>query len=178
MIELLRAALWIRPPAPARATLEAALDSARLRFGGPRFEPHVTLLGGIELPAAQAQPRLQQLAHGLKPFTIRLDRIDRRPGEYFRRLFLRVEPRPGLAAARRAAQSCFDGKGGAEFEPHLSLVYGDAAVAVQELAEFETLVGLEFGVESLCLVNAAREVPVEQWRTVAEATLAPDEGVE
>jgi len=178
VIELLRAALWIRPPAPARAQLEAALDGARLRFGGPRFEPHVTLLGGIELPAAQAQPRLEQLAHGLKPFTIRLDRIDRRPGEYFRRLFLRVVPQPGLEAARRAAQSCFGGSDGADFEPHLSLVYGEAPITASDLAEFEALAGLDFQVESLCLVNAARDVPVEQWRTLAEATLAPEEGVE
>jgi len=178
MTELLPAALWIRPPAPARARLEAALDRARLRFGGPRFEPHVTLLGGIELAPQQAQPALQRLAHGLRPFTIRLGRADRRPGDYFRRLFLRVEPDPALEEARRAAQACFGGADGAAFEPHLSLVYGEADIRPEQLPEFDDLAGLEFPVESLCLVNAARGVPVELWHTLAEATLGPAEGVE
>lgn len=95
MTQPVAASLWIKPAGPARDRCREACERARARHGGPHFEPHVTLLGSIALPADEAERRLQQLAQRLQPFELRLNGIGR-GHTHFHRLFAEVELTPPL----------------------------------------------------------------------------------
>lgn len=176
MTQPLHASLWIKPTATARDPCRDACDRARGRYGGPRIEPHVTLLGGIESTPEDAGKKLKQLAARIPPFELKLKRVGI-GHEYFHRLFVIVALTPELRDARRAAEEIFE-QGPGRYDPHLSLVYGDQALDHSATAGFEQLLDLSFTVESLYLVTAARGVPVEEWRTLAESTLRPESGAE
>jgi len=140
----------------------------RERGGGPAFEPHVTLLGGIEADATEAAGKLEGLAARIRPFTLELGRLDWRE-ERFRCLFAVVEPSAELAAARRAALEAFGVAPAEPYEPHLSLLYGelDAAVKRELAAAAGGRLDISFEAVAVELVNTSRSIPVERWRTLA-----------
>jgi hypothetical protein len=67
-----------------------------------RFEPHVTLLGGLVGSQPSLSSKTRQLASCVEPYEIQLGEIDYLD-EFFRSLFIRVAPtRPVLEANRKA----------------------------------------------------------------------------
>src|SRR5262245_25437914 len=70
-----RCSLWLVPAgAPARR-LAALIDRLARRCGSPRFEPHVTLLGGLRRGPASGTAALERLAAAIAkrgPFAVRL----------------------------------------------------------------------------------------------------------
>lgn len=68
--------VWGLPPedrlAPRLRELMGALRSA---FGGPLFEPHVTVVGAIELTEEDALKRFRSACDGLKAYTATVDRV-------------------------------------------------------------------------------------------------------
>jgi len=59
--------LWFKPPAgPLAVQLVQEVAAQAKDFGGPLFEPHVTLLGGISCDRDNALATSQQLANKLK----------------------------------------------------------------------------------------------------------------
>jgi len=167
--EIFRGSLWIRPTDPALGQLAYAMSRARERCGGPEFEPHVTVVSGIELPAGEAKRRLERLADGFLPFSVHLSGLDWYSDRY-RCFFARVETGPELLSLHRRAQDVFEVRNREAYEPHLSLAYGDVTVdRKRELAGELGGLDVSFQAEALCLVNATREVPVEQWQVRFES---------
>ena len=172
--ELLRASVWVRP---AGETLERIQKFVRLahKHGGPgtHVPPHVTLLFGMETTRDSAELKLKHLAARVKPFTVKLGKIGWHE-DYFHCLFATVEPNEEIAAAQREAYEAFDMKPAPPFAPHLSLLYGnlDEAAKKKLAAEAGNTLDLSFEVRSVHLVNASTGVPVSEWHTLAEHTLA------
>ena len=114
--------LWIVPEAEVGQRLGALIRDLARRFGGPVFEPHVTLLAGVPGPAAQVVARTQQILRSSPSLDIRFAGPE--AGDtYFRCLYLRVEPTPELQALHERAREEFGRQGEAPFFPHLSLLY-------------------------------------------------------
>src|SRR6185295_10229891 len=131
---VVRSSVWIVPTGDAFDRIEKIIHRIHPRGGGPRFKPHLTLLSGSETTQADAELKLRHLAAKLRPFEIRLGRIEWRH-EYFRCLYLAAELTPELAAAQRAAYDAFEMNPPPPFEPHVSLLYGNLDEVLQrELA--------------------------------------------
>ena len=107
--DIIRGAVWIRPTGDALDKIHKVMRSFHQRGGGPQFQPHATLLEGMETTQASAEVKLKKLALRLKPFTVRLGRIDWRR-EYFRCLFATAELSAELAAAQHDAYDVFEMK--------------------------------------------------------------------
>ena len=171
--EIIRAAVWIRP---AGAALERILKVARLAHknggAGAHVPPHVTLLFGMETTRASAELKLKHLAARVKPFTVRLGKIEWR-ADYFHCLYAAVEPSAELAAAQRDAYDAFEMKPAPPFAPHLSLLYGNVDEAAKKKFAVEAGGALDVGFEvhALHLVNASMGVPLVEWHTLAEHAL-------
>lgn len=165
--------LWLRPEGETRARIIEVMRRLRERGGGPAFEPHVTLLGGIEAEAADAGSKLERLTARIRPITLALGRIDWRE-ERFRCLFAVVAPSAELAAARRAAVEVFGVVPAGPYEPHLSLLYGeiDAALKRELAAAAGGGLDLSFEAAAVELVDTSRNIPVERWRTLAARACA------
>ena len=169
---IIRGAVWIRPAGDALDKIQKVMRALHKRGGGPQFQPHVTLLEGMETTQADAETKLKKLALRLKPFKVRLGRIDWRL-EYFRCLFATAELSAELAAAQRDAYDVFEMKPAPPYEPHLSLLYGKLDEALKQELAAQAGGGLDviFEVNAVYLVDATDDMPVTKWRTLSEHAL-------
>ena len=167
-----KGSVWIRPTGAAMDRLQEAIRYLHSRVGGPPVKAHVSLLGGLDLPPEDAQARLRGLVSRLKPFEIRLGRIEWRP-EYYRCLFVAVEPSEQLLAAHVAAHEAFERPLPDTFEPHVSLLYGDIEESLKKqlASELGGAVETEFIAAAVDLVNATEKVPIAQWSTFKAAKI-------
>ncbi len=174
---VVRASLWIRPQGDALDKIVAAIRAAHRIAGGPPVQPHVSILGGIEATLASAGRKLEKLVSRLEPFEIRLGDIEWRD-EYYRCLFVAVEPSEALERAHRLAHEAFDMMPPDPFEPHVSLAYGDLAESVKAAISERLGGGLDiaFPATGVALVNASESVPTPEWRALAERRFGKGQG--
>lgn len=160
--------LWLVPPPDVRRGLARRIDELALRHGTPRFEPHVTLLAGIEAEGGQVAAESRGLVGRLGPVGLRLTRAGGRD-EFFRCVFLEVEPEPALVEAHRRARERFGRDAEPPFFPHLSLVYGrlDSDAKAALLQELEQDAGWRVASSASALWVVLTEGTVEEWRTLA-----------
>ena len=167
--------MWLVPDRSASvyARLRRLIVELAQRFGTPPFDPHVTLLGGLDAPLGSVRRDLARLAPSLRPCEIRLGEVVSR-GEYFQRLVAVVESTPDVTAAHERAKAVFAGHRPA-YRPHLSLAYGsltEAQTAVLcDLANASGVMGTRFTPAGLELWRT--DGPVEAWVCVAALRLGP-----
>ena len=107
-----------------REALCELISALALEYGTVPFEPHVTLLSGIDAEREVLSAGMQALADRLTAVTVALGGVEYRP-EYFRSLYAAVRPHGLLEAARDLARSQFRHAPTGTYEPHVSLLYGD-----------------------------------------------------
>ena len=115
--------LWLVPTGTVYDRLAGVISELSARYQGPQFDPHLTLLGRLEGEEKVLVDRTHQLARTLHPFEVRL----KEPGyeaQYFRCLFLPVEPSPQILDAHQRTTQIFDAHPTSAFDPHVSLLYG------------------------------------------------------
>ena len=159
--------LWLVPEdSETSRRLAELIDSLARRFGTPRFDPHLTLLGGLDAPAGDVIARSQSLAATIPPLELRVLRVEGTE-EYFRCVFAAVEDTRELIRARERALEALVLNDTSRFFPHISLVYGHLSESVKggllrELQEWPigTMVSRELRVVST-------EGPPERWQRVA-----------
>lgn len=154
--------LWIVPEGEVRRRLAALIAELARRFGGPVFDPHVTLLAGLPGPAASVIARAEDVMRVSNTFPVRF--IGPELGDcYFRSLYLRVAPSPELLALHGAARDAFGRTEEPPFFPHLSVLYG-APPLPAEMDEVRPAVpdGFEARTVDLC----STEGEVERWHRV------------
>jgi 2'-5' RNA ligase len=157
-------ALWLTPGEPLFSHLAREVSRLSRELSTPRFEPHVTLLGGITLPEEKVLAHSVFLARILKPIRIELGDIGYLD-EYFRCLFVTVLPGPSISEAHRVACGIFACQG-APYMPHVSLVYGKLQVEVKQriATGLVSLTGHSFSVCKLTLYRVSG--PVRQWKCI------------
>lgn len=165
-------ALWLLPPPPERARLRELIRTLAQQHGTPVFEPHVTLLGGIDDAQPTALAATAALARRIAPLRIRLGEIGQRDS-YFQCLFVHAIPDAALLQAHRLAREAFARREDAEFLPHLSLVYGilDQPQKAAIVAQLGGRLDGEFLVEELALIGYRKDDQPRGWRPVATFTL-------
>lgn len=83
--------VWAAAPEPLKPRLAALMKKLRDEFGGPAFEPHVTVVGAIRLSEDDARRRLRSVCKGIRPYTIRFAGVAK--GTFFYQcVFLLVDP--------------------------------------------------------------------------------------
>jgi 2'-5' RNA ligase len=165
--------LWLVPEGEARRELAGMIARLARSLGTPAFQPHVTLLGGIEGTARGVTAAAGSLAARIPCLTVRLSGTGMRR-EYFRCLYLEVAPSRALLRARRLAEAAFGRVGSGAFEPHVSLAYGGVPKSKKQAA-FSPPAGAvvpAFEVLSLDVVRTAG--PVADWTLVARFALGRD----
>jgi 2'-5' RNA ligase len=165
-------ALWLPLPDAVRARMAGLIDGLAARFHAPRFEPHITLLGSIHGAEPELTARCAGLAAGLAPLTVRLSTVGYLD-EYFRCLFVRVEPSPPLLRAHETVRQALRPDAVlCEFMPHVSLLYAHLPAGEKEplLGEIGRRLDLDARIGHLALY--AIEGTPGQWRCVASFALA------
>lgn len=152
------------PAGEAKERLDGRIAAFAERFGTPTFPAHVTVAGRLDPDPEKLKPMLTEVARAHAPVAITLGECDG-DARWFRCLFHHVARTPGLDALHEAIV------GPTQWQPHLSLCYGDLGPAEKTLliAATEPPLGGDFLADTLHLWNT--DGPVEDWRPVASFPL-------
>lgn len=103
------------------------IRSLAAEYGGPLFDPHITLLAQIPDAAEQSLvEKARELVQSAKPFQITLADADADTRDlYFQSLFIHIAPSEELTRLRAESSRIFGMTDTVPYMPHLSLLYGD-----------------------------------------------------
>jgi 2'-5' RNA ligase len=119
----MRISVWLLPDPAAARPLAEAIDELAEGLGGPRFLPHLTLIGEVAASGTALTRGLEALSRRA-PIVLATESLEV-TSAYHRALFLRVRSTPALLDLREAALRALATHGGAPWMPHVSLLYGD-----------------------------------------------------
>ncbi len=115
--------LWLTPNIDSRNRLVNLINTLSDQNRGPRFEPHITLLGEIEGEESLLSEQVRMLATKLRPFSIDLQQPVFEDG-YFRCVYFIVKETPEIRKAHEEAKLILGKMPVSPFRPHVSLLYG------------------------------------------------------
>ncbi|XP_058196416.1 cyclic phosphodiesterase-like [Rhododendron vialii] len=157
------------PPEDVTARLKKLMAGLRLEFGGPEFEPHVTVVGPVSLTEDDAIDKFHAACQGVRAYTATVEKVA--TGTFFYQcVFLLLHPTPQVAEASSHCTGYFGYKSSTPYMPHLSILYGDLSddekKKTQEKANIldENIGNLSFQISSLALY----ETDTEDWKKIAE----------
>jgi 2'-5' RNA ligase len=151
------------PDGVARAQLAALIQGLAARLGTEPFEPHLTLLPGIEGREDDVLRTAGRLASGLRPLRLALRSLEGRD-EHFRCLIVLAEADEPLRAAHATAARAFGREPDPVFFPHLSLVYGTVAAERKAVLTTDLAADVTVSFEATRLHVWRTEGPVGDWR--------------
>ena len=115
--------LWFMPSKEQKVVLENKIETLANQYGGPKFDPHITLLGSFVDDESILLNKTENLSKKIRSFKIILDQV-RYLNEFFRSLFIEIKFSEELKSARNTAAKEFRWKD-KNYIPHLSLMYGN-----------------------------------------------------
>ncbi|MBI2334274.1 2'-5' RNA ligase family protein [Candidatus Daviesbacteria bacterium] len=159
--------LWIVPNPQIKSILEKIILDLSQEYGGPYFEPHMTLLGDIEVSEKEILEGTQKLASSIKPFALTLGEISFST-TFFQNVFVRVKSNAKLMDANLKAKQVFKMDNNL-FMPHISLLYGDHDMSTREkiASNIELSPDLSFRAEKISVVTSSSRNP-RDWQHVVQ----------
>lgn len=165
--------VWLVPDRGSEAyqQLEETIEEyAQLDEDAPEFEPHITVVGGIQDSESVLEEGVQSLAEGQAVFDIEFTGVQCSTTRH-QCVFLLVEPTAEVLSLHQEAVEVFDVDDGM-YVPHLSLIYSDMDVEERlDLAESIDMSTFPSTVQVGELVLVKTTGPVSEWETVARYNL-------
>lgn len=157
--------LWLRPFGDIAFSIQQRINNLSEKYGGPSFEPHVTLISGLRYGETELIHLTKTLAGSMKPFEVLLTKAGYRD-KYYQSLFVHIKKNEELMSAYRTALHLFDIEEQEEFIPHLSLMYGD--FSQEEKERILSVMGREFHIrfEVRSLLLMKTEGRPEDWKKI------------
>ncbi|CAL1400796.1 unnamed protein product [Linum trigynum] len=172
--------VWGAPPNDVRDRLKKLMDGLRSEFGGPEFQPHVTVVGAITLTEQDALSKFNSACEGLKGYLATVDRVA--AGTFFYQcVYLLLHPTSEVVEASSHCSGHFGYKSSTPYMPHLSLLYGDLTDEEKKKAQ-EKAVQLDDSINSLSLEISSLELwktdtednSLKSWEKISEFNLSPN----
>lgn len=89
--------VWALPPEAVGSRVKKLMEGLRADFGGPHFEPHITVVGAIRLSAGDAVAKFRSACEGLRAYNATVDRVA--TGTFFYQcVYLLIHPTPQVTA--------------------------------------------------------------------------------
>jgi hypothetical protein len=166
--------VWLMPEPVWQRTFMGAVRDLSARFRTPRFEPHLTLIGGSPFDRADLERKVEAALPGVAPFSQPIRDIV--TGDAFFRSFYALFAAEGvLLDLKHRIDRAVRGVEAPEFMPHVSLLYGSVEPGAKAAAAAEyraAMAGLTVRFERVEIVRSGDEVPIEQWQSVAAFPLS------
>jgi 2'-5' RNA ligase len=170
--------VWALPPDDVAERLKRkVMEPLRSEFGGPQFEPHITVVGAISLTAEEALEKFRSACDGVRAHNVAVDRVA--TGTFFYQcVYLLIQPSDELIGASSHCSEHFGYKSETPYMPHLSLLYADLSddekkKALEKANSLDVRVGrLCFPINRLVLYKTDTEdKTLKSWEKVAECDL-------
>jgi 2'-5' RNA ligase len=158
--------LWLMPAGRVASELQTLITDLSAKHKTPIFQPHVTLIGSLNLTEADAVSKTTILARKVAPFVVRLSEVACLD-QYFRCVFIKAMKTECLMNANSIARLLFGLQNGEEYMPHLSLVYGDLTRRMKQdiIKEIGNTIYIAFPVEEIYLYYTGGQP--KKWRCVS-----------
>ncbi|KAK8970552.1 Cyclic phosphodiesterase [Platanthera guangdongensis] len=164
--------VWAIPPPDVNRRFKSLMFSLRSEFGGPAFDPHITVVGDLRLHRNDAIAFLHSSAASINPFTARISAVSH-GAVFYQCVYLLLDPSPQVKEISSHCCSHFGYKSSTPYMPHLSLIYGDLGEEEKERASKRAeeidagINGLTFEISSLALYRTdTRDKTTESWELV------------
>ncbi|GAB4827126.1 hypothetical protein Ancab_034013 [Ancistrocladus abbreviatus] len=169
--------VWALPPDDVRNRVKKLMDGLRSEFGGPEFEPHVTVVGAINLTEDDAVHKFRSACDGLKVYTANVQSVS--TGTFFYQcVFLLLQTSPEVLETSAHCCGHFGYQNSSSYMPHLSLIYGDISNEVKKKAQEKALIldesisSLSFPITRLALYKTdVGDKTTKSWEKIAECKL-------
>ncbi|KAG7034670.1 Cyclic phosphodiesterase, partial [Cucurbita argyrosperma subsp. argyrosperma] len=169
--------VWALPPEDVTARIRTLMNSLRSEFGGPQFEPHITVVGAIRLTLDDALNKFRSACEGLKAYQATVDCVS--TGTFFYQcVFLLIHPTTQVVETSSHCCGHFGCNNSTPYMPHLSLLYANISdeqkKQAKELAEKldEAINGLSFPITRLALYKTdTGDETLKSWEKIAEQDL-------
>jgi 2'-5' RNA ligase len=137
--------IWLKPTGIVRAKLAGIISHLSDEFKAPKFTtPHITLYENLTGKENDLIVKTSRLAKSLKPFTVKLTKID--SGKNFNNLVLLVgKTREIMNAYLKAKEICKIKPKKKNYIPHLTLLLKD--ITEKQRNEIIGKIGKEFNLE-------------------------------
>ncbi|KAM0071513.1 putative cyclic phosphodiesterase, 2',3'-cyclic-nucleotide 3'-phosphodiesterase [Helianthus debilis subsp. tardiflorus] len=169
--------VWALPPEHVSERVKKLMVALRSEFGGPEFEPHVTVVGAIRLTEDDARDKLNKASEGLKVYNATVEKVA--TGTFFYQcVFLLLHPTTQVMETGEHCWAHFGYKSPTPYMPHLSILYADLTEEEKKRAQEkanaldESIETLSFPITRLALYKTDTEdKTLKSWEKVAEVTL-------
>lgn len=168
-----RHSVWLCPSPDVAAQLRREIDAFATRSGTDPFEPHVTLLGDLACAPQATLDAGTMFFDDIGAIGAEVSGLTR-TSAFFISLFLDVQLDPRVFSCRSAMRSQLGLVADPSFRPHLSLAYGlapDALTQAEKRVLQEKFSGVAFHLTTLAIVTSGKDVPISDWRILAELPL-------
>lgn len=169
--------VWAEPPEDVRDRMKKLMSGLRSEFGGPEFEPHITVVGAISLTPDDALKKFRSACEGLKAYNATVDRVA--TGTFFYQcVYLLIHPTPEVMETSDLCISQFDYNRSSPYMPHLSLLYGDLTDEEKKKAQerakaLDDVSGLNFQISRLALYKTDTEdKTLKCWEKITDCILS------
>lgn len=161
--------IWIVPSPSIKKDLDKIIIKLAKKYKSPIFEPHMTLLGDIEIDEKTMIEKAKILASKLKSFSLELGEISFST-TYFQSVFIRVKSTAKLMEANLKAKEIF-GRENKVFMPHMSLLYGEQEMKLREkiIPTIKLPKNKIFIVDKIVVVPSTKDP--KEWKHLAEIPL-------
>ncbi|KAM7257348.1 hypothetical protein ACFE04_013089 [Oxalis oulophora] len=170
--------VWALPPDDVAERLKRkVMEPLRSEFGGPQFEPHITVVGAITLTGDEALDKFKLACDGIRSHNVAVDRLC--VGTFFYQcVYLLIQPSDELMAASSHCTKHFGYESDTPYMPHLSLLYAflsedEKKKALDKAKTLDARVSrLCFPINRLALYKTDTEdTTCKSWEKVAECDL-------
>ena len=166
--------IWLIFRDESARKLQSKIRSFASRYSCPEFEPHLTLVGDIELELDEVRQLANTFVECAMPSEITVRDVGISEN-YFMALFLSVDIPSEVQKIRKFAAQSVNGGFYKLDDPHVSLAYGD--LGLRSLREEKKSIMAEFlnnnlYVRGLSIVQSSKSVPVAEWKTVEKIDLS------
>lgn len=143
--------LWAVPPQPIFDELTEVIRVLAVKYKGPVFQPHLTILGGIEKDLNEIIKSATKIAEHTPALDLSLGPVSFST-TYYQSVFLRVDATAQLMQLNLDIKKALNGENNV-FMPHISLMYGNHEMAVREkIANSIQFPNISFLVSTLVII--------------------------
>jgi len=149
-------------PDCAQHRFSGLIEKGATCWGGPRFNPHATLIAGVMAGCADSEvaDKTRALAESIRPFHATVESVGCKD-LFFQSVFAVLQKDPELLEANQKAREVFGCEDQDPYFPHISLFYGD--IPMDQRAEIKKemepdIAGFSFPFDSIELWSTEGEI--------------------
>jgi 2'-5' RNA ligase len=162
--------IWLEFDEASTSILQNEIRTLSEVLGSPSFEPHLTLVGDIDLPVEAVTALAEKFGRCSVSSTIKIKQVSLAQS-YFMALFLSVDMPDQLLVTRKQISQDVSSSSYLLDDPHISLAYGsfEKGIDCKIIARLEKVfVGTCLYARRLNIVQSSKRTPISEWRTVGQ----------